>query len=129
MKTATGIFLAACAVGAGLLPLSGAQAQRVSRMPASQLGTMCTRASGTGLCDSYISGVADAVALGHLFERNAEKDDKDVAAFCIAPATTLTEMRGKVVGWMKDHRDQLSRPAGEAVFTALHESYPCGDHK
>ena len=129
MKTTTGIFLAACAFGVGLLPLSGAHAQRVSRMPASQLGTLCTRASGTGLCDSYISGVADAAALAHLFERNAEKDQHDVAAFCIAPATSLSDMRGKVVDWMKAHRDQLSRPAGEAVFTALHESYPCGDHK
>ncbi|MCE2564026.1 Rap1a/Tai family immunity protein [Komagataeibacter sp. FNDCF1] len=117
-----------CVIAAGL-PASHACAQRVSRMTGEQLGTLCTKPAGTGICDAYISGVADTGALGHLFERNAEKDTKDVAAFCITPATPTADMRIKVVGWMKDHREGLSRPAGEVVFTALRESYPCGGSK
>ncbi|ATU72431.1 hypothetical protein CFR78_14070 [Komagataeibacter rhaeticus] len=117
-----------CVLAVGL-PAAHASAQRVSRMTGEQLGSLCTKPAGTGICDAYISGVADSAALAHLFERNAEKDAKDISAFCIAPATPTADMRTKVVGWMKDHRDTLSRPAGEAVFTALHESYPCGGGK
>lgn len=117
-----------CVIAAGL-PASHASAQRVSRMTGEQLWSLCTKPTGTGICDAYISGLADSAALDHLFGRNAEKDDKDVAAFCIAPATSTADMRGKVVSWMKDHRDGLSRPAGEVVFTALHETYPCGGGK
>ncbi|KAB8124963.1 hypothetical protein D3W54_13005 [Komagataeibacter medellinensis] len=117
-----------CVLAAGL-PAIHASAQRVSRMTGEQLGTLCTKPAGTGICDSYISGVADAGALDHLFVRNAEKDAKDVAAFCITPETPTADMRTKVVGWMKAHREGLSRPAGEVVFTALHESYPCGGGK
>ncbi|GAN85669.1 hypothetical protein LU298_05765 [Komagataeibacter intermedius] len=122
-------LLALGCVMAVALPSAHASAQRVSRLTGEQLGSLCTKPTGTGICDAYISGVADAGALDHLFERNAEKDTRDVAAFCIAPAAATADIRGKVVGWMKDHRDGLSRPAGEVVFTALHESYPCGGSK
>ncbi|AXY22952.1 MULTISPECIES: Rap1a/Tai family immunity protein [Komagataeibacter] len=127
MKTARLLALA-CAMAASM-PVAQAYAQRVSRLDGTQLGSLCTKAASAGVCDAYISGIADSAALAHLFERNAEKDTKDVAAFCIAPATPIADMRGKVVSWMKDHRDGLSRPAGEVVFTALHESYPCGGSK
>ncbi|WP_130731682.1 Rap1a/Tai family immunity protein [Komagataeibacter xylinus] len=122
-------LLALGCVMAAALPVAQASAQRVSRLSGEQLGSLCTKPAGTGICDSYISGVADAGALDHLFERNAQKDDKDAAAFCITPATPTADMRGKVVNWMKAHRDGLNRPAGEVVFTALHESYPCGGGK
>ncbi|MDT8872469.1 hypothetical protein RAA17_18225 [Komagataeibacter rhaeticus] len=75
-----------CVLAVGL-PAAHASAQRVSRMTGEQLGSLCTKPAGTGICDAYISGVADSAALAHLFERNAEKDAKDISAFCIAPAT------------------------------------------
>lgn len=111
------------------LPAAHASAQRVSRLDGARLGSLCTKPAGTGICDAYISGLADSVTLAHLFDRNVEKDSKDVPAFCITPATPTADMRGKVVNWMKAHRDDLNRPAGEVVFTALHESYPCGGGK
>ncbi|GAB6966221.1 hypothetical protein JCM25156A_02580 [Komagataeibacter kakiaceti JCM 25156] len=120
-------LLALASAMAVALPVAQASAQRVSRIDGNRLGAMCTKAGSTGLCDAYISGIADSVTLAHLFERNAEKDSKDVAAFCIAPSVDTADMRGKVVSWMKAHRDGLNRPAGEVVFTALHDSYPCGD--
>ncbi|RFD20408.1 hypothetical protein DY926_05985 [Komagataeibacter melaceti] len=117
-----------CAMAVAL-PVAQASAQRVSRIDGNRLGSMCTKPASTGLCDAYISGIADSVTLAHLFERNAEKDSKDVPAFCIATSVDTADLRGKVVSWMKAHRDGLNRPAGEVVFTALHDSYPCGDGK
>lgn len=111
-------------LAAGLFVASAAEAQRVSPMRAGNFGRICSRAASVQTCDAYISGMADAGALAKVNDRN-QGDAKAPAGFCIPQAETGTAMRGKVVSWLKEHKDVLEKPVGEAVFMALHDAYPC----
>ncbi|WP_408737050.1 Rap1a/Tai family immunity protein [Acetobacter fallax] len=108
-----------------LVAAADANAQRVSPMKAGNFGRICSRPAGAQVCDAYISGVADAGALGKVNNRN-EGDPKASAGFCIPQTESGVAMRGKVVSWLKAHQDVLDKPVGEGVFMALHDSYPCG---
>ncbi|GBQ91671.1 hypothetical protein AA13595_3156 [Gluconacetobacter johannae DSM 13595] len=110
------------------LPAGSALAQRVSNLQGGRFLQLCTRAPSIGICDAYISGLADAVALTHVYDRN-EGDKTAPTGFCVASGVTSTDMRTKVVAWLKGHTDKLNSPVGGLVFTALHESYPCGGSK
>lgn len=101
-----------------------AHAQRVSSMQAGKLLQYCTRSSGVQICEGYIAGMADGVALTKVFDKN-EGDSKAPAGFCIPSSVTGTQLRESVVVWMKKHTDQLHHPVGAAVYTALHETFPC----
>jgi hypothetical protein len=117
-------LLAALALSAA----SPALAQRIAPMKAGKLLQLCSRPNTAEVCDAYISGVSDGGTLAKLNAKN-EGDTGAGAGFCIAPAVTIQDMRTKVGGWMKSHSDALTKPAGEAVFAALHDSYPCGSGK
>lgn len=112
---------------AAVLPAS-AMAQRVSTLQGGRFLELCSRAPSVAICDAYLSGLADSVALTHVYDRN-EGDKAAPTGFCIKPGVTSAEMRGHVVSWLRTHTDQLSKPVGELAFTALHESYACGDGK
>ncbi|MFW7266728.1 Rap1a/Tai family immunity protein [Gluconacetobacter sp. Hr-1-5] len=118
------LLVAALAAG---LPAS-AMAQRVSNLQGGRFLELCSRAPSVAICDAYLSGLADSVALTHVYDRN-EGDKTAPTGFCIKSGVTSAEMRGHTVSWLRAHTDQLSKPVGELVFTALHEAYPCGDGK
>jgi len=107
---------------------SPALAQRVSPMMAGKFLQICSSSGGAQICDAYISGIADAGALSKVSGRN-EGDAGAVAGFCIPRTVTGTEMRAKVVTWLRGHNSVLSAPVGEGVFAALHDAYPCGGAK
>ncbi|MBV1836582.1 Rap1a/Tai family immunity protein [Acetobacter estunensis] len=110
----------------GLFGAEAAHAQRVSPLTAGSFGRICTRgaAAGNEICDAYISGMADAVALAKINDRN-EGDPNAPAGFCVPASETGPSMRSKVIAWLRAHRDVLQKPVGEGVFMALHDAYPC----
>ncbi|MCH4089837.1 Rap1a/Tai family immunity protein [Acetobacter sp.] len=111
-------------LASGLFAADAAMAQRVSPMTSGNFGRICTRPAGASVCDAYISGVADAGALAKINDRN-EGDPNAPAGFCVPATETSATMRGKVITWLKAHKDVLQKPVGEGVFAALHDSYPC----
>ncbi|GBQ31823.1 hypothetical protein HLH34_13395 [Gluconacetobacter azotocaptans] len=127
MTTGRSMLLLAAGLTFGL-PASSALAQRVSPLQGGRFLQLCSRAPSIGICDAYISGVADAVALTHVYDKN-EGDKAAPTGFCVASGVTSADMRSKVVAWLKGHTDKLTSPVGGLVFTALHESYPCGGSK
>ncbi|MBB2201663.1 Rap1a/Tai family immunity protein [Gluconacetobacter tumulisoli] len=127
MTTGRSTLLLAAGLALGL-PAGSALAQRVSPLQGGRFLQLCTRAPSVGICDAYISGLADAVALTHVYDKN-EGDKTAPTGFCVASGVSSAEMRTKVVTWLKGHSDQLTSPVGGLVFTALHESYPCGGSK
>ncbi|NHN85961.1 hypothetical protein GOB93_15120 [Acetobacter musti] len=116
---------AAFCIFIGLSSVAGASAQRLSPLKAGNFGRICSRPAGAQVCDAYISGLADAGALAKVNDRN-EGDPKAPPGFCVPQVEAGTAMRGKVISWLKAHQDVLDKPVGEAVFMALHDSYPCG---
>ncbi|NHN88893.1 Rap1a/Tai family immunity protein [Acetobacter conturbans] len=115
-------------VGLGLCSSEVAMAQRISPMTAGSFGRICTRPAGAQICDAYISGLADAGALAKINDRN-EGDANAPAGFCVPQTETGVSMRGKVISWLKAHKDALQKPVGESVFMALHDAYPCAASK
>lgn len=123
--------LAFLLAGFGLMAVSSvpnAMAQRVTSLQAGQFLQYCKNPKALKVCDAYISGIADSVAYSKMFAKN-QGDAKAPAGFCIATAVSGKEMRDKVVAWMDGHPDKLSEKAGAAVFTALHDAYPCNTNK
>lgn len=115
------------ASGALLMPVL-AHAQRISPMQAGNFARICSRPAGATACDAYITGVADAVALSKINNRN-EGDASAPAGFCVPTSENGAAMRAKVMIWLKAHSEALSKPVGESVFKALHDSYPCSGAK
>ncbi|CAK7192154.1 hypothetical protein COMNV_00339 [Commensalibacter sp. Nvir] len=99
-------------------------AQRVTPLKAINFLKICKNNKSLAMCDAYISGIADSVAYAKIFAKN-QNDTQAPVGFCIVPSTKGREMRQKVIAWMENHSDKLGQPAGEVVFTALHEAYPC----
>lgn len=118
------VFSSAFLLAVGLLAADAAMAQRVSPMTVGNFGRICSRPAGASVCDAYISGLADAGTLAKINDRN-EGDPNAPAGFCVPQAETGVAMRGKVVSWLKAHKDTWQKPVGEGVFMALHDSYPC----
>lgn len=127
MKIITRLSVLVAVAGLSALA-STASAQRISPMTAGNFGRICTSRGGAQICDAYITGMADAGALSKINAVN-NGDASAQAGFCIPQSTTGTDLRSKVVSWLKAHKDELSKPVGETVFVALHESYPCGTGK
>lgn len=123
--------LACLLAGFGLMVISAvpnAMAQRVTPLQAGKFLQLCKNPKALKVCDAYISGISDSVAYSKIFAKN-QGDAKAPAGFCIAPAVSGTEMRNKVIAWMDGHSDKLNQPAGAAVFTALHDAYPCNPNQ
>ncbi|MFT8670692.1 Rap1a/Tai family immunity protein [Acetobacter orientalis] len=117
------------ALGTALLVPTGlVHAQRISPLQTGNFARICSKPAGASICDAYITGVADAGALAKINDKN-EGDAAAPAGFCVPTTETASVMRGKVVAWLKDHSDSLSKPVGESVFRALHDSYPCSAKK
>ena len=113
--------------GACLAPVTG-HAQRISPMQAGNFARVCSKPAGASVCDAYITGMADAGALAKINDKN-EGDANAPAGFCIPASENVASMRSKVISWLKGHSDSLSKPVGESVFRALHDSYPCSATK
>lgn len=127
MKTKIAVLLA----GFGFVALSGVQhavAQRVTPLQAGKFLQLCKNPKALKACDAYISGISDSVAYSKMFAKS-QGDANAPAGFCIATNVSGKEMRDKVIAWMDGHSDKLSQPAGAAVFTALHDAYPCNTKK
>ncbi|GAN68985.1 Rap1a/Tai family immunity protein [Acetobacter orleanensis] len=116
------------ALGGALLAPDLAQAQRISPMQTGNFARICSRPAGATACDAYITGLADAMALSKINDRN-EGDPSAPTGFCVPTSENGAAMRGKVLTWLKAHSDALSKPVGESVFKALHDSYPCSAAK
>ncbi|MFT9215718.1 MAG: Rap1a/Tai family immunity protein [Acetobacter malorum] len=120
--------LALIALGGALLAPTLVHAQRISPMQAGNFVRVCSRTAGATVCDAYITGVADAVALSKINDRN-EGDASAPAGFCVPTSENGAAMRVKVLAWLKAHSEAMSKPVGESVFKALHDSYPCSGAK
>lgn len=105
-----------------------ADEHRLSSMQAGRFGQICSKPQGRGVCDAYIAGMADAGALAAL-NAKAHGDMQASGGFCVPDAETTEAMRGKVLSWLKAHRDVLGAPVGKSVFAALHAAYPCSPMK
>mgnify|MGYP003366006095 CR=1 FL=1 len=116
------------ALGGTLLAPALAHAQRISPMQTGNFARVCSRPAGTTVCDADITGVADAGALSKINDRN-EGDASAPAGFCVPTSENGAAMRVKVLAWLKAHSEALSKPVGESVFKALHDSYPCNGAK
>nr|WP_298798854.1 Rap1a/Tai family immunity protein [uncultured Acetobacter sp.] len=116
------------ALGGALLAPTLAHAQRISPMQTGNFLRLCTRAAGATVCDAYITGMADAVSLSKINDRN-EGDSSAPAGFCVPTSENGAAMRVKVLAWMKTNSEAMSKPVGESVFKALHDSYPCSVKK
>lgn len=125
MTRTRSLLLAACLAA---LPAGTAMAQRVSTLPGGRFLEICARPQGAAVCDAYIAGLADSVALTHVYDRH-QGDANAPTGFCIPAGTPTQDMRGRVVSWLRGHSAQLSSPVGGLVFTALHDAYPCGGGK
>lgn len=101
----------------------GAHAQRVSRITAAKLASICGNARGLELCDAYIAGVADALAGAKHFETQASGNDG--GATCIPQSVTAATLRSTVHDYFGAHPDARERPAAVPVVDALHAAYPC----
>ena len=128
--TARTIVLALSVCGASVLAAPHAAAQRVSPMMAGKFAQICTtpRLGGNLVCDAYISGMADTLALSQQAARN-NGDQQFKLDVCIPSETTGPGMRDKVLSWLRGHRDRLRSPVGEVVYAALRDSYPCNGGK
>ncbi|EUK18773.1 Rap1a/Tai family immunity protein [Commensalibacter papalotli (ex Servin-Garciduenas et al. 2014)] len=127
MNTKRALLLA----GFGLMVIfatPNAMAQRVTQLQAGKFLQYCKNPKALKLCDAYISGISDSVAYSKMFAKN-QGDVKSPAGFCIATNISGKEMRDKVIAWMDGHSDKLTQPAGAAVFTALHDAYPCNPNQ
>lgn len=118
------VFSTLLLLAAGLVSADAAMAQRVSPMTVGSFGRICSRPAGASVCDAYISGISDAGVLAKINDRN-EGDPNAPAGFCVPQTETGVSMRGKVVSWLKVHKDTWDKPVGEGVFMALHDAYPC----
>lgn len=118
-------------IGLGFLAMqnmSGASAQRVSTFKAGNFLQVCKNSQSASICDAYINGVADSVALTKIFDKN-RGDQSAPVAFCIAPSVSGKDMKDKVIAWMNAHPEKLSQPVGAVIYTALHAAYPCNSSK
>ena len=120
----TALALAAC--GMAMLAAPQARAQRVSPLTAGKFAQICSspRNGGGAVCDAYITGMVDTLSLA----RNAARKNGDTQFkldVCVPQTATGVEMRGKVLSWLRNHRDQLGAPVGETIYAALIAAYPC----
>ena len=100
---------------------TGAQAQRLSKIPAARFFQTCQSRGGQTVCDAYISGVADGITLT---ESSDGKGGSGKPAICLTPSSGAV-LRGKVMGWLSSHTDRLQGDVGPAVHDALAELFPC----
>ena len=131
-KTLT--MLAACALAVPLaIPLAASVAvpaaraeTRSSGIDGAKLLSRCTsRAAPLAQgCTAYIEGVADTVGT---YENAAEAAHVTAAEsrICVPGPVTGTQMRDKVVGWLKAHPDDRGRSSGAIVVHVLRETWPC----
>ncbi len=120
----TVLAVAGCALS---LSLAGpARAQRVSPMQAGRFVQFCDspRNGGQQICDAYITGMADSFAL---MQKLGAAQDK--TGICVPRTASGAAMRGMVISWIGGHRERLRDQVGEVVYTALHDSFPCGGAK
>jgi hypothetical protein len=75
-------------------------------------------------CESYVAGVADGVAVQHIWSRS--HGDQTVAAFCKqfedVPASRIVEA---VLQYLRENPDRGRFRASIAVEEVLHKKFPC----
>ena len=105
---------AAAATCLAALLSTGAQAQRLSKVNGAKLMSICNAGRSTD-CDAYLSGVADAIGAA----------GRDHAAACIPDAVTGVQLREVVKKFLRDHPQDMQKPAGELVTHAFAADFPC----
>ena len=104
---------------------TGAQAQRLTAIPAARFYQTCQSRGGQTVCDAYISGVADGVTLAESSVGKGPDGKPKLAPTICIPSLSGTELRGRVTGWLSAHTDRLKGDVGPAVHDAMAELFPC----
>ncbi len=116
----TRLLFAATLLIAAVLAAPGARAQRVSTVDGSKLLSLCS-SRNAGLCDAYISGVADsATEVDEMPELSGRK-----LGICIPKEVKGTALREAVVSSLRAHPEDSGRSAIELTLRALKAAYPC----
>jgi hypothetical protein len=100
---------------AGMLACGSAAAQRMSKVDGNRLMGMCSAPASKIECESYLSGVADAIAAGG--KANAEA--------CIPPPVTITQLHDVVMKYLKDHPGERELKAGLLTLRAYAGAFAC----
>ena len=119
-------MMRACFVGMVLLvselfaSQSGTTKVEVSDVRGTQLLRFCNRPESTmefQFCDAFIVGVRDGVVLAI-----ALRDAKPILD--IPNDVKQEQMRAVVMKYLKDHPEELHKPAGMLVIFALSQAFP-----
>ena len=130
MRTAVHL-LAACALAGTAsvaLPLSPAQAQRVTALTGETLVKLCTSRNRTELeeCTAYLSGVGDSIDFYQdLLPPDGSKGGRLPAYVCIPNTAKGADLRTAVLNWIRSHPDEARRTAQFIVPRAFHDSFRC----
>ncbi|APH54969.1 putative secreted protein [Granulibacter bethesdensis] len=71
----------------------------------------CLSAKNERDCTGYIAGIADAAS--------------DAKQVCIPAEAHLPQVKARVLGWLKAHKENPTEAAAPWVKQALTESFPC----
>ncbi len=117
-------------IAAGLAALLGtsAHAARYSPMSGERLLQACTARSSAlvGACDAYLDGVSDTITTYQISRpADGSKGAKLPGYICVPGHMTGPQLREAVVGWGKQHRNELRAQASAIVVRALLQLYPC----
>jgi Rap1a immunity proteins len=103
---------------------SGTTNVELSDIRGTQLSTFCNRSDSTmefQFCDAFIVGVRDGVVLAVTL-----RDAKPILD--IPKDVTQEQIRAVVTKYLKDHPEELHKPAGLLVIFALSKAFPPQDH-
>ncbi len=75
-------------------------------------------------CESYVAGVADGVAVQHIWSRS--QGDQTVAAFCVQfENTQAARLVDAVLQYLRENPERRRFRAAIAVEEVLHKKFPC----
>ncbi len=87
-------------------------------------GQRARDAADARACENYIAGLADGVALQHMWSRS--HGDRSAAAFCVqfenVPPARLVD---EVLQYLRDNPERRHFRAAIAVEEVLHKKFPC----
>ncbi len=117
MKTAR-LLIAAIVISFGFGIASEAKAQEIAFYDtAAVLEQFCTSRYDTdyGYCAGFITSVADILLQYELYGYSA----------CFSSAIKSQQLIDNVVSYLKDHPEEITKPAKEVAAKALATAFPC----
>ena len=121
-KLNTALLLASVMVAGSA---TGAQAQRLSELPAARFFQTCQSRAGGTVCDAYISGMSDGVTLSESsVGKGPDGKPRVVPTICVPPMSGIA-LRTTVMTWLSSHTDKLQGAVGPAIHDALLAQFPC----